>query len=152
MEDAEILAEPYGVRMERELPEQLRAMADAPRTEQALLNLLENAVKYNRQGGTITVTAGSDDEGAFIVVANTGVPIPGDKMPHIFNRFTRGETDESKTGHGLGLSISRELARAQGGELRLLRSDAELTEFELRFVAAPAPVPQPAEPVESAVV
>lgn len=137
MEDAEILAEPHGLRILRELPGELTAMADAPRTEQILLNLLENAVKYNRAGGTITVTATTDADGVSVVVANTGEPIPGDKMAHIFNRFTRGETDESRTGHGLGLSIARELARAQGGELSLLRSDQEVTEFELRLLPAP---------------
>ncbi len=141
LEDAEILASPHGIKVLRELPAELHALADAPRTEQVVLNLLENAVKYNRSRGTITITAGSDEEGVFIVVANTGIPIPGDKMPLIFNRFTRGETDESRTGHGLGLSIARELARAQGGDLRLLRSDAEITEFELRLRPTPAPAP-----------
>jgi signal transduction histidine kinase len=145
-EDAEILAAPHGLRIERDLPVALSAFADAPRTEQILLNMLENAIKYNRPRGTITLTAGTDEEGVFVVVANTGPPIPGDKMPHIFNRFTRGETDESKSGHGLGLSIARELARAQGGELRLLRSDAELTEFELRLRAVAAPAKAAVDP------
>ncbi len=148
-EDAEILAEPQGLRIERELPAELTAIADAPRTEQVILNLLENAVKYNRPGGSITITAGTDEDGVFVVVANTGVPIPGDKMAHIFNRFTRGETDESKTGTGLGLSIARELARAQGGELRLLRSDSELTEFELRLRPVVKGAEVPREAVEA---
>jgi len=147
LEDAEILATPHGITVQRELPAELRALADAPRTEQVLLNLLENAVKYNRpRGGVINISAGTDEEGVFVVVANTGMPIPGDKMPLIFNRFTRGETDESRTGHGLGLSIARELARAQGGDLRLLRSDVEITEFELRLRPAPTAALVPSRP------
>jgi signal transduction histidine kinase len=108
-------------------------MADPQRTEQILLNLLENAVKYNRQGGTIRVRVGERRDGVFIVVANTGDAIPPERMPWIFDRFARGDRDESRAGHGLGLSIARELAAAQGGDVRLLRSDAEGTEFELHL-------------------
>jgi signal transduction histidine kinase len=133
IEDAEVLGSEQEIRIERELPQTLRAIADPQRTEQILLNLLENAVKYNRQGGVIRVRAGQRRDGVFIVVANTGVPIPQERMPWIFDRFARGDRDESRAGHGLGLSIARELAAAQGGDVRLVRSDSEATEFELRL-------------------
>ena len=137
IEDAEILAEPRQLSIERELPAHLPCFVDAPRLEQALLNLLENAVKYNRPGGTIRVSANVAAGGISILVANTGAPIPSAKMPLIFNRFVRGENEEALAGHGLGLAIARELVRAQGGELRLVRSDLNGTEFELRL---PAPL------------
>ncbi len=139
LEDAEILAESRQLRIERDMPAQLPAFLDQPRFEQALLNLLENAVKYNRPGGIIRVSAKVAGDWISIVVANTGRAIPGGKMPVIFHRFSRGEIDESLSGHGLGLAIAHELVRAQGGELRLLRSDAELTEFELRMPASNIP-------------
>lgn len=135
LEDAEVLAAQRKLRIEHDLPEKIPAIADEARVEQVLLNLLENAVKYNRDGGLINVSAGTDEDGVFIIVASTGTPIPGEKMPVIFNRFTRGESDEQRVGHGLGLSIARELARAQGGNLRLLRSDEEITEFEIRLLS-----------------
>jgi signal transduction histidine kinase len=135
LEDAEVLAGQRKLRIEHDLPEKIPAIADEARVEQVLLNLLENAVKYNRDGGMINVSAGTDEEGVFIIVASTGTPIPGEKMSVIFNRFTRGESDEQRVGHGLGLSIARELARAQGGDLRLLRSDEEITEFEIRLLS-----------------
>ena len=87
-----------------------------------MLNLLENAVKYNRDGGLINVSAGTDEEGVFIIVASTGTPIPGEKMSVIFNRFTRGESDEQRVGHGLGLSIARDVARSHGGDVALAAS------------------------------
>ncbi len=139
-EDAEVFAAPRRIRIETELPQELPTLCDAPRVEQILLNLLENAVKYNNDGGLIRIHAGSDDIGVFVIVANTGKPVPGPKMSGIFNRFTRGETDETRSGHGLGLAIARELAAAQNGELKLLRSDEEMTEFELRLPAAPSAV------------
>lgn len=135
IEDAEVLGSDQGIRIERDLPQALRAIADPQRTEQILLNLLENAVKYNRHGGVIRVRAGERRDGVFIVIANSGVPIPPERMPWIFDRFARGDRDESRAGHGLGLSIARELATAQGGDVRLLRSDEKGTEFELRFMS-----------------
>jgi signal transduction histidine kinase len=133
IEDAEILAASQNIRFEREFPASLHAVADPHRTEQVLLNLLENAVKYNCQGGCIRVRAGSRKDGVFVTIANTGTPIPPDRAPWIFDRFARGDRFESRAGHGLGLSIARELAAAQGGCVRLLRSDADWTEFEFRL-------------------
>lgn len=138
VEDAEVLGSDQEIRIEREFPAKLLALADPGRTEQILLNLLENAVKYNRHGGTIRVRAGERRDGVFISVSNTGDQIPLERMPWIFDRFARGERDESRAGHGLGLSIARELAAAQGGDVRLLRSDVEGTEFELRLAPASA--------------
>ena len=135
VEDAEVLGSNQEIRIERDIPAQLRALADPGRTEQILLNLLENAVKYNRHGGTIRVRAGERRDGVFITVANTGEQIPIERMPWIFDRFARGGRDESRAGHGLVLSIARELATAQGGDVRLLRSDVEGTEFELRLAS-----------------
>ena len=134
IEDAEVLGSNQQIRIERDLPPDLFALADPQRTEQILLNLLENAVKYNRQDGVIRVRAGERRDGVFIAVANTGQSIPPERMPWIFDRFSRGNRDESRAGHGLGLSIARELAAAQGGDVRLLHSDENLTEFELRLV------------------
>lgn len=133
LEDAEILAAEQEVRILRDLPDRLYAVADLRRSEQVLLNLLENAIKYNRPGGIIQIRAGSRRDGVFITVANTGTPIPAARTSGIFNRFARGDQDESRTGHGLGLSIARELAAAQRGDVRLLRSDSAWTEFEFRL-------------------
>lgn len=134
IEDAEVLGTNQQIRIERDLPANLFALADPQRTEQILLNLLENAVKYNKQGGVIRVRAGERRDGVFITVANTGQPIPRERMPWIFDRFARGDRNEGRAGHGLGLSIARELASAQGGDVRLLQSDENMTEFELRLV------------------
>jgi signal transduction histidine kinase len=136
IEDAEVLGSNQEIQIEREVPDRLHALADPQRTEQILLNLLENAVKYNRRRGVIRVRAGERRDGVFVSVTNTGDQIPLERMPWIFDRFARGDRDESRAGHGLGLSIARELASAQGGDVRLLRSDIEGTEFELRLVSA----------------
>jgi len=98
-----------------------------------LQNLLENALKYNRPGGRIRISCREDGDRALLAIGNTGRPIPAAAQEHIFERFHRGGVGESVTGHGLGLNLARELARLHGGDLRLLRSEEDWTEFEVRF-------------------
>ena len=129
-EDGELLAERRSVTMQFEAPETLLAVADPPRVEQVLLNLIENAVKYNYPGGMIYIRAFRYGKWARIIVSNTGNPVPEDRQPFIFDRFSRGDGNEDVAGHGLGLAIAKELAVAMDGDLSLLRSDSEWTEFE----------------------
>ena len=98
-----------------------------------LQNLLENARKYNRPGGRIRISCREDGEWAVLTVANTGRSIPGPAREHIFERFHRGPVGEDIAGHGLGLNLARELARLHGGDLRLVCSEEDWTEFEVRF-------------------
>jgi signal transduction histidine kinase len=98
-----------------------------------LQNLLENARKYNRLGGRIRISCREEGDWAILTVGNTGRSIPGPAREHIFERFHRGGVGEEITGHGLGLDLARELARLHGGDLRLVSSDQDWTEFEVRF-------------------
>src|ERR671919_13048 len=99
-------------------------------------NLLENARKYNRPGGLIRVTALRSNGEVVLTVGNTGHPIACDAQEHIFERFHRGGTGSHISGHGLGLNLARELARLHNGDLRLVRSEDDWTEFEARFLIA----------------
>ena len=101
-----------------------------------LQNLLENARKYNRPGGRIRISCRAEGDWAVLTIGNTGRSIPGPAREHIFERFHRGSVGEDITGHGLGLNLARDLARLHGGDLRLLRSDEDWTEFEVRFRVA----------------
>ena len=99
-------------------------------------NLLDNARKYNRPGGRLRVAAREDRDAVVLTIGNNGAAIPRASWEHIFERFHRAAVGENIPGHGLGLNLARELARLHGGELRLLRSEADWTEFEVRFLAA----------------
>ncbi len=136
VDDATIMAESDGITIETNLPGSLMATVDAGRLTQILLNLLDNAVKYNRKGGRIKVGAERDGEGQiFIRVANTGAGIPPERSGDIFNRFFRLHADATARGQGLGLNIARELIRAHGGELTLEQSDEQWTTFVVRLPA-----------------
>ena len=97
------------------------------------MNLVENAVKYNTPGGRIRVEARVVNGVVEMTVGNTGDGIPKDRTGQLFERFYRVCGGERVPGHGLGLSIARELARAHGGDVELVRSDDSWTEMRVRL-------------------
>ena len=108
-------------------------------TTMIVRNLLENARKYNQRGGCIRVAARQDGKDIYLTIANTGPAIPAGAREHIFERFHRGSAGENIPGHGLGLNLARELARLHGGDVQLIRSEDNWTEFEIRFRVWEAP-------------
>ena len=122
--------------VETDFPPALHVAGEKRYISVILQNLLENARKYNRPGGRIRVTTREDAGVVFLNISNTGRPISEVAREHIFERFHRGAIGENVPGYGLGLNLARELARLHQGELRLLRSDEEWTEFEASFRAA----------------
>lgn len=133
LEDARVLGAGSNLEVNTSIPETLPMKGDLEMIALTLQNLIENAVKYNRDGGKILVSAEQSDNGIQICVGNTGRGIPAERAPHIFERFYRARGDEQMPGHGLGLSIARELARAHGGDLTLTESKEDWTEFCLRL-------------------
>jgi signal transduction histidine kinase len=133
VEDTRIIAELRGIAVECALPESAIGVVDRIRFAQVISNLLDNAVKYNRPGGRLNVTL-SDRESCWeLRVGNTGPPIASENHARLFERFFRVEHSQEESGYGLGLSLARELARAHGGDVRLVRSDSAWTEFVATF-------------------
>jgi signal transduction histidine kinase len=97
---------------------------------------LENARKYNKPGGCIRVVAMRQPDLVRLTISNTGSAIPAAAREHIFERFHRGSAGENIPGHGLGLNLARELARLHGGDVRLVGSDENWTEFQVTFCPA----------------
>jgi two-component system phosphate regulon sensor histidine kinase PhoR len=103
-------------------PDMPPADADAERVEQVLVNLLHNAIKFTNPGGQISLHAESHPQGVVISVHDTGVGIPPDDLPRIFERFYK--VDKSRTGSrdreagtGLGLAIAKHIVQAHGGQI-----------------------------------
>ena len=91
--------------------------ADPERLLQVFANLLGNAIKFTPQGGTITVSAAPSDSSVVFTVADTGVGIPPEHVPHVFERRWRGAAKGTDPGTGLGLAIARGIVEAHGGRI-----------------------------------
>jgi PAS domain S-box-containing protein len=113
--------------------------ADRDKVQQILLNLLSNALKFTPAGGTIGLRCGTAAEGvAVVAVSDTGQGIAADKLEWIFEPFVQVDRryKREQEGIGLGLAISRELARAMGGELVARSVEGQGSVFELSLPAA----------------
>ena len=97
--------------------EPVLASFDPERLEQAVGILLDNAIKYTPEGGTITVKTALENGHARLEVSDTGIGVPREDIPRIFDRFYRTDEARSVRGTGLGLAIARQIAEAHGGTL-----------------------------------
>lgn len=146
IDDLSALPDEFELKVDTNFPAGLHVFGEKRYITLIVQNLLENARKYNRPNGQICVAVEEDGDFAVLTVENTGKPIPPAARQHIFERFHRGGMGENVPGHGLGLNLARELARLHGGDLRLIRSDEEWTEFEVRFRLARSAVLAAAQP------
>ena len=107
--------------------------------DEAVYNLCENAIKYNRPGGKVRVTMGASPEGARLTVTDNGIGIAPDDQAHIFERFYRADKSHSKTvgGTGLGLAIVKHVCEIHGGSVRVESAPGQGSTFILTF---PLPV------------
>ncbi|MGI8437443.1 MAG: ATP-binding protein [Chthoniobacterales bacterium] len=137
-EDAEILAAQAGLGLDLHLPKELFVPGDARLLRRAAMNLIDNALKYNQRGGSVVIRAEREGRTALLTFRNTGPVISGAEREKVFERFFRSDGSHNKetSGHGLGLSITREIAHAHQGEVTLARSDSEWTEFWFRLPIA----------------
>jgi len=106
-------------------------MGDPDRLKQLLINLVDNALKYTPPGGKVTLALYNEGEWVRVDVSDTGMGIPKEELPHIFERFYRGKKARSKRGTGLGLSIARWIAEAHGGHITVESEEGKGTTFSL---------------------
>lgn len=101
-------------------------------------NLLENAAKYNREHGSISIATGRDDNGVTVKIEDTGIGIPEEALPHIFEPFYRVDQSRSRAvgGAGLGLPLVKDIVEKHGGEVTVKSAAGEGTTFILRFPAS----------------
>ena len=114
------------------------AMTDQLKTEQVVLNLVSNAVKFTPEGGVVTVTCSLRDGAALISVRDTGPGIPEDMQEMSFDPFVQlgRSLTSAQEGAGLGLAISRDLARAMEGDVTVESTPGAGATFTLRLPAA----------------
>jgi signal transduction histidine kinase len=112
------------------------ALADANRTRQATANLLDNAIKYTPPGGRVEVIVSDDGSQAVLAVQDTGIGIPADEQPQVWERLYRGDRSRSERGLGLGLSLVRAVMHAHCGKVELRSTPGSGSTFSLFFPKA----------------
>ena len=127
------------------VPETLMVQADRTRLEQILYNLIDNAVKFNRPGGTVTVSTEESASRVAIHVEDTGAGITATDLPRVFERLYRTDKSRSRKveGTGLGLAIVKHLVQAHGGEVSATSEIGRGSRFTFTLPVATAAVPPP---------
>ncbi|WP_030864160.1 sensor histidine kinase [Streptomyces sp. NRRL S-37] len=112
--------------------------AEPSALERAVVNILDNAVKFSPEGGTVDVRLTD----GVLTVRDHGPGIPADELPHVFDRFWRSPSARALPGSGLGLSIVARTVQQAGGEVSLTRADGGGTTATVRLPGAPTPPPE----------
>ena len=117
--------------------------ADRDKIKQVLLNLLSNAIKYNRANGSVIITGDFTDEEIFVCVQDTGMGIPEDSIPHLFQKFYRVREHEGKaSGTGLGLSICKQIIQGHNGRIEVKSKMGVGTSFTVYLPRALRTIPR----------
>ncbi|MGH9819935.1 MAG: sensor histidine kinase [Pyrinomonadaceae bacterium] len=125
------------IELTNHVPPDALVRADSVRLEQMITNLVDNAIKFNRRGGTVTVSFDHSETVDTVSVADTGEGITGDQLGRIFERFYRADRARSREigGTGLGLAIVKHLAKLHGGEVTVTSDLTIGTRFQLELPA-----------------
>jgi len=135
-------AEEKGVNLvARPYSEELAVWGTEEGLDRIFVNLIENGIKYTPPGGTVTVTMGRDGDEVWVRVADTGIGIPPEAMPHLFEEFYRAPNARAvnAVGTGLGLTIVKELVERYRGRIEVESQVGKGTTFTVTFPAAGSP-------------
>jgi two-component system phosphate regulon sensor histidine kinase PhoR len=128
------LAERNQITLYRNLVQDLPlVLADKDRIRQSIINLIHNAIKFNKPGGSVTVTTGYTNEAVTLSVTDTGIGISKDDLPHVFERFYKAEKSRTGGGSGLGLAIAKHTVQAHGGTISAESTEGKGSTFAFKL-------------------
>jgi two-component system phosphate regulon sensor histidine kinase PhoR len=136
LQTCEARAAKKGIRLVLSCPENLKAMINAPLLEQAVVNLIDNAVKYSQPESTVALEAQPEEGEIVIRVRDQGAGIPAEHLPRLFERFYRVDPGRSRKigGTGLGLAIVKHIAQAHGGKVTVESAPGQGSVFSLHLL------------------
>jgi two-component system phosphate regulon sensor histidine kinase PhoR len=124
------LAERQHVTLSRQVSPDLPSVTmDRDRIRQTIINLVHNALKFNKPGGKVTITTGYDTKSVSLTVADTGIGISRENLPHIFERFFKADRARAGGGSGLGLAIAKHTVQVHGGEIHAQSEEGQGSTF-----------------------
>jgi len=128
------LAEKQQVTLSEELSAGLPLIqADKDRIRQTIINLVHNAIKFNKPAGTVTVSTEFDAKSVTVSVADSGIGISGVDLPHVFERFYKADKARTGGGSGLGLAIAKHTVQAHGGDIRAQSEEGKGSTFSFNL-------------------
>jgi two-component system phosphate regulon sensor histidine kinase PhoR len=135
IELSSVRAEQRRVKLDLSCDDSIEAKINAPLLEQAIVNLVDNAVKYSDEGGTVEIAVRQQDKEILLAIKDTGCGIPAEHLPRIFERFYVVDKGRSRKlgGTGLGLAIVKHIAMAHGGHVAVESTPGEGTTFTLHL-------------------
>ena len=138
----QIVAEEKKVALNAKLPDRLQIQADRNRIQQALANLLDNAIKYTGPDGNVEVAAYQKDHEAILTVKDSGMGISTEDLPRIWDRLYRGDKSRNEKGLGLGLSLVKAVVRAHHGSVEVASEVGRGSVFTVHLPVAPKAQPK----------
>jgi signal transduction histidine kinase len=143
--DGQVLARPGNITLHMDVCEETTVTGDNGRLRQMLLNLVDNAVKYNLPGGSVTLSLKHQQGNAELAVSNTGPGVAPEMLPRLFDPFFRGDESHTRTvdGCGLGLSIVKWIATAHNGSVAITSQPGALTTLAVTLPMTPEPDSKP---------
>jgi signal transduction histidine kinase len=118
--------------------------ADRDKLKQVVLNLLSNAIKFNRHGGSIILNASAAESNVCVTIQDTGMGIPEEALPHLFEKFYRvRDTEDKVPGTGLGLSICKQIVQGHGGRVEVKSKMGVGTSFSVMLPRSGKTQPRP---------
>jgi signal transduction histidine kinase len=130
-----------------DIPNEMPLMeADRDKIKQVLLNFISNAIKYNRPNGSVIITGTYDTNDISITIQDTGMGIPEEAIPHLFEKFYRVREHEGKaTGTGLGLSICKQIVQGHNGRIEVKSKIGVGTSFTIHLPRSTRTIPRNTE-------
>lgn len=123
-------AERQKLTLETSLANDLPAVpADKERLRHVMVNLIHNAIKFNRPGGSIKISTGPSESAVIVEVSDTGIGIAKDDLHHIFERFYKADKSRAGQGSGIGLAIAKHVVESHGGEIKVKSEEGKGTTF-----------------------
>ena len=134
-----LLAEDKGIAVACEVQAEVNVEGDQARIKQVVVNLLDNAIKYTPAGGSVRLQVQPRGSKAILEVVDTGMGIPAEALPHVFERFFRVDKARSRDigGAGLGLAIVKSICAAHGGKVEVESSENQGSRFKVELPLCP---------------
>jgi heavy metal sensor kinase len=137
LEDIKILAEQKNIDLHLNSRGKAFVYGDGDKLKRLFLNILDNAMKYTPSGGKVLVDISEEKNQAKVIISDTGIGIPKDELPHIFERFYRINKTRNRSGFGLGLSIAKSIIEAHRGKIEVHSELDKGTTFKISLPSFP---------------